>query len=155
MPKETERKFLVKSDFKPYSHRVTKIKQGYLNSTPERTVRVRLCDKKGFLTIKGIGNLSGLSRYEWETEITEDDALLMLEMCESGKIEKNRYLVKSGHHTFEIDEFLGLNQGLLIAEIELSEEDELFEKPEWLGEEVSNQPKYFNSALSKKPYSSW
>lgn len=155
MSKETERKFLVKKDFKPFSHKVSYIVQGYLCSSPERTVRIRMCDKKGFLTIKGIGNESGLSRYEWEEEIPEQDAAAMLDMCEPGKIEKNRYLIQSGTHVFEVDEFLGLNQGLVIAEIELSSEDENFEKPEWLGDEVSNQVQYFNSSLSKKPYSTW
>lgn len=155
MSKETERKFLIKSDFKPLAFKVSHIIQGYISSVPGRTVRVRMIDNKGFLTIKGMGNESGLSRYEWETELAPEDAKLMLEMCEPGKIEKKRYLVKAGNHTFEVDEFMGPNNGLVIAEIELKSEDEAFEKPEWLGEEVSGEDKYYNSSLSKIPFSNW
>lgn len=155
MANETERKFLVKGEFKHLASSVTNIKQGYLCSLPERTVRVRINNNEGFLTIKGIGNESGISRYEWESKIPIEDAKALLELCEPGKIEKNRYLVKYGRHTFEVDEFLGSNQGLVVAEIELESEDEYFEKPEWLGKEVSGKKAYYNSSLIKKPFTEW
>ncbi len=155
MAQEIERKFLVKGDFKPDSVKNTRIIQGYLSSVPERTVRVRIKGEKGFLTIKGIGNESGASRYEWEREIPVKEAGELLEICEPGVIDKIRHQVKSGKHTFEVDEFFGENQGLIIAEVELSSEDEHFEKPIWLGEEVTGYTKYYNSMLMKKPYRSW
>lgn len=156
MPHERERKFLIKDDtFKDiYSHKVVII-QGFLSTVPERTVRIRISGNKGFLTIKGIGNDSGVSRYEWEKEIDIQDAQDLLKICEPGKIEKTRYFVKSGSHTFEIDEFLGENNGLVIAEIELSSEDEKFEKPVWLGEEVTGILKYYNAMLAKNPFKNW
>ena len=156
MPHERERKFLIKDDtFKDiYSHKVVII-QGFLSTVPERTVRIRISGNKGFLTIKGIGNDSGVSRYEWEKEIDIQDAQDLLKICEPGKIEKTRYFVKSGSHTFEIDEFLGENNGLVIAEIELSSEDEKFEKPVWLGEEVTGILKYYNAMIAKNPFKNW
>lgn len=156
MPHERERKFLIKDDtFKDiYSHKVVII-QGFLSTVPERTVRIRISGNKGFLTIKGIGNDSGVSRYEWEKEIDIQDAQDLLKICEPGKIEKTRYFVKSGSHTFEIDEFLGENNGLVIAEIELSSEYEKFEKPVWLGEEVTGILKYYNAMLAKNPFKNW
>ena len=156
MPHERERKFLIKDDtFKDiYSHKVVII-QGFLSTVPERTVRIRISGNKGFLTIKGIGNDSGVSRYEWEKEIDIQDAQDLLKICEPGKIEKTRFFVKSGPHTFEIDEFLGENNGLVIAEIELSSEDEKFEKPVWLGEEVTGILKYYNAMLAKNPFKNW
>ncbi len=153
MAQEIERKFLVKGHFKPDSVKNTRIIQGYLSSVPERTVRVRVKGDKGFLTIKGIA--SGASRYEWEREIPVKEAEDLLKICEPGVIDKIRYLVKSGKHTFEVDEFFGENQGLIIAEVELNAEDEVFEKPSWLGEEVTGYTKYYNSMLMKKPYRSW
>ena len=137
MAQEIERKFLVKGDFKPDAIKNTRIIQGYLSSVPERTVRVRVKGDKGFLTVKGIGNASGASRYEWEREIPVKEAGELLEICEPGVIDKIRYLVKSGDHTFEVDEFFGENQGLIIAEVELDSENESFQKPDWLGEEVT------------------
>jgi len=155
MAQEIERKFLVNGDFKPFSHKQTRITQGYLSSVPERTVRVRVKGDKGFITIKGIGSASGASRYEWEKEIPVQEVEELLNLCEPGVIDKTRYLVKAGEHTFEVDEFYGENQGLVVAEVELSAEDESFEKPVWLGEEVTGDARYFNSMLMKNPYSKW
>ncbi len=153
MGKEIERKFLVKGDF-PKENGI-RIVQGYLCSVPERTVRVRIKGDKGYLTVKGIGNESGASRFEWEIEIPKKDAEDLLKICEPGIIDKTRYRVKVGKHTFEIDEFYGDNEGLVIAEVELSDENEEFEKPEWLGEEVTGDVRYYNSMLMKNPYKNW
>jgi adenylate cyclase len=155
MPQEIERKFLVKGDFKPFVTKQTRIVQGYLSSVPERTVRVRIKGEKGFLTVKGIGSESGASRYEWEKEISLDEARDLLKICEPGVIDKIRYLVKAGEHTFEVDEFFGDNQGLIMAEVELSSEEEAFEKPAWLGEEVTGYTRYYNSMLMKNPFKHW
>ncbi len=155
MPQEIERKFLVKGEFKSFSHRQSRIIQGYLSSAPERTVRIRINGEKGFITIKGSSNVSGISRYEWEKEITLTEADELLKICEPGVIDKTRYLVNVGTHTFEVDEFYGENQGLIVAEIELGAEDESFEKPGWLGEEVTGDIRYFNSMLMKRPYTTW
>ncbi|MEN8192477.1 MAG: CYTH domain-containing protein [Bacteroidota bacterium] len=155
MAQEIERKFLVTSDFKSSSKKETRITQGYLSSVPERTVRVRVKGDKGFITIKGIGNESGASRYEWEKEIPVEEVKELLAICEPGVIDKTRYLVEAGNHTFEVDEFYGDNDGLTVAEVELSDENEEFEKPAWLGEEVTGDVKYFNSMLMKNPYKNW
>ena len=153
---EIERKFLVKSEgFKEHAFAKNEIAQGYLNSNAERTVRVRIKGNQGFLTIKGKGNESGMTRFEWEKEIPVSEAKMLLELCENGVIRKVRFEVKLGNHIYEIDEFFGENEGLIIAEIELQSEDEAFEKPEWLGEEVTNNVKYYNSHLSKNPYKNW
>ena len=156
MAKEIERKFLVKGDFKPFVTKETRITQGYLSSVPERTVRVRVKGDKGYITIKGIGNASGASRYEWEKEIPVEEVKELLKICEPGIIDKTRYIVpeKSGLK-FEVDEFYGDNEGLTVAEIELPSEDHPFEKPDWLGEEVTGDVKYFNSMLMKNPYKNW
>ena len=155
MAQEIERKFLVKGDYKSSTKKETRITQGYLSSVPERTVRVRINGDKGFITIKGIGNASGASRYEWEKEIPVNEVKELLEICEPGIIDKTRFLVASGKHTFEVDEFYGNNKGLTVAEVELSDENEEFIKPEWLGEEVTGDVKYFNSMLMKNPYKNW
>jgi adenylate cyclase len=155
MAKEIERKFLVQGDFKPFVSKQTRIVQGYLSSVPERTVRVRIKGDKGFLTIKGIGNISGASRYEWEKEIPITETEELLKICEQGVIDKTRFLVKAGPHTFEVDEFYGENKGLVVAEIELASETESFEKPAWLGEEVTGDTKYYNSMLMKNPFTRW
>ena len=156
MAVEIERKFLVKSEaFKEISFQKNYIKQGFLNSDKERVVRVRIKDDKGFLTIKGASNTSGTTRFEWEREIDKNEAESLFNLCEKGIIEKYRYLVKVDNHTFEVDEFLGENNGLLIAEVELKSENENFTKPEWLGEEVTGIAKYYNSNLSKHPFISW
>ena len=153
---EIERKFLVKSEeFKAISFAKNEISQGYLNSNPERTVRVRIKGNQGYLTIKGKGNETGLSRLEWEVEIPVEEAKMLLNLCESGVISKMRYEVKFGNHVYEVDEFFGENEGLVLAEIELKSEDEAFEKPDWLGEEVTNNEKYYNSYLSKNPFKNW
>ena len=155
MATEIERKFLVSGDFKPQVRQHTRIIQGYLSSVPERTVRVRVKGEKGFLTIKGIGNASGASRYEWEREIPVAEAEELLAICEPGVIDKTRHLVDVDGKTFEVDEFHGANDGLTVAEIELASETEAFERPAWLGEEVTGQAKYYNSMLMKTPYSQW
>ena len=152
MAQEIERKFLVKGDFKADSFKATRITQGYLSSVPERTVRVRVKGEKGYITIKGKGNDSGASRYEWEKEIPVDEVKELLKLCEPGIIDKTRYLVKAGEHTFEVDEFYGENEGLVMAEVELKDENENFIKPAWLGEEVTGDVKYYNSILMKHPY---
>ena len=155
MAQEIERKFLVIGDFKNQAIKEMRITQGYLSSVPERTVRVRVKGEKGFLTIKGIGNASGASRYEWEKEISIEDAQQLLEICEPGVIDKTRYIVEVGKHNYEVDEFYGENEGLTVAEVELNGEDEKFEKPEWLGKEVTGDVRYYNSMLMKTPYSKW
>jgi len=156
MGQEIEKKFLVKSDaFKAEASKQTRITQGYLSSIPERTVRVRVKGSKGFITIKGIGNESGASRYEWEKEIPVEEVQELLKICEPGVIDKTRYEVKAGKYTYEIDEFYGENQGLVVAEIELSSENDSFEKAAWLGEEVTGDVKYYNSMLMKNPYTKW
>ena len=155
MAQEIERKFLVAGDFKKKKKKSTRIIQGYLSSVPERTVRVRTKGDQGYLTIKGIGNESGASRFEWEQEISVEDAKQLLAICEPGVIDKTRYLVKSGEHTYEVDEFYGENEGLTVAEVELSSEDEAFSKPGWLGAEVTGDVKYYNSMLMKNPYKNW
>jgi adenylate cyclase len=153
---EIERKFLVTSNaFKEESFSQNRIKQGYLSSVPERTVRVRIKGNKGYLTIKGISNDSGLSRFEWEKEIPVDEVEKLLLLCEAGVIDKTRFEIKSGHHIVEVDEFYGENQGLIMAEIELQSETESFEKPIWLGEEVTNDKRYYNSYLSNNPFKNW
>lgn len=153
---EIERKFLVKDDsFKKAAFKQNRIAQGYLSSVPERTVRVRIKADKGFLTIKGITNETGMSRFEWEKEIPVDEARSLLQLCEKGVIEKTRYEVKVGQHIYEIDEFYGENEGLTIAEIELQSETESFEKPNWLGQEVTKDERYYNSNLSVNPFRNW
>ena len=156
MAQEIERKFLVKNDdFMKDSFKETKIVQGFLSTVPERTVRIRIKGDKGFITVKGIGNSSGTSRFEWEKEISIEDATDLLKISEPGVIDKTRFNVKCGKHTFEVDEFYGENEGLTVAEVELSSEDEAFQKPEWLGEEVTGQVKYYNAMLMKTPYKNW
>lgn len=153
---EIERKFLVTSNaFKTDAFSQNKIAQGYLSSVPERTVRVRIKGDKGFVTVKGISSDSGMSRFEWEKEIPVDEAENLLKLCEKSIIDKIRFNVTIGNHTFEVDEFHGENEGLIIAEIELNSENEAFEKPNWLGEEVTNDKRYYNSYLSNHPFKNW
>jgi CYTH domain-containing protein len=153
---EIERKFLVKSDaYKKEATSKKRIVQGFLNTHSKRTVRVRIQEEKAFITVKGISNESGTSRFEWEKEIAIPDAEDLIQLCEETVIEKVRYEIPKGRFVFEVDEFLGANQGLVIAEIELKEEKDTFERPKWLGEEVTGQIKYYNSLLSKHPYKSW
>ncbi len=153
---EIERKFLVTSDvFKKQAVEKEYIVQGFLNSHPERTVRVRLADDFGYLTIKGKSNEAGTSRFEWEKEISIQDAKDLLKLCEVGVIEKERYKIPVGQHVFEVDLFFGDNEGLMTAEVELTQENETFQKPDWLGKEVTGDIRYYNSRLSKNPYSQW
>ncbi len=155
MAQEIERKFLVKGEFKKFAAKQTRITQGYLSSIPERTVRVRVKGDKGFITIKGIGNAGGASRYEWEKEIPVAEVNELLKICEPGVIDKTRYNVPIGNFTFEVDEFYGENEGLVVAEVELKSEADVFEKPEWLGVEVTGDVKYYNSMLMKNPFTKW
>jgi len=153
---EIERKFLVTNrDFISESSENFRIVQGYLNSNPERTVRVRIKGDKGFLTIKGKGNDSGMSRFEWEKEIAVSEAEALLPLCEKGAIDKIRYNVMYKNHLFEVDVFFGENEGLIVAEIELQSENESFGKPNWLGKEVTSDERYYNAYLSNHPFKSW
>ena len=153
---ETERKFLVSStDFKQQAFKKNRIVQGFLSTDPNRTVRIRINTNNAFITIKGRSNDSGMTRFEWEKEIGVDEAEALLKLCLPGIIEKIRHHVKTGNHIYEVDEFLNDNEGLIIAEIELKTEEEEFELPAWLGEEVTGQVKYYNSQLSQNPYKSW
>lgn len=153
---EIERKFLVTSEaFKTESERKNRIIQGFLNSDKERIVRIRLKGDQGFITIKGAPSNDGISRFEWEKEISKTEADALLQLCEKGVIDKIRYEVQIGNHLFEVDEFFGDNEGLIVAEVELNNVSEVFEKPIWLGEEVTGNIKYYNSQLSKLPFKSW
>ncbi|MFZ2286084.1 MAG: CYTH domain-containing protein [Bacteroidales bacterium] len=155
MSLEIERKFLVRGEFRDEATEATEIVQGYLSSAPGSTVRIRIRGEKGYITVKGKSDESGIGRYEWEKEIPVDEARELLRICEPYPVEKTRYLVPYRGHIFEVDVFHGANSGLVMAELELGSAEEPFEKPLWLGEEVSGDPRYFNSALSVKPYMSW
>ncbi len=153
---EIERKFLVRSeDFKNDAYQQTRILQGFLNTDKERTVRIRLKGDLGFLTVKGVSTDDGTSRFEWEKEISIEDAKALMQLCEKGVIDKIRYEVKFDNHLFEVDEFFGDNEGLIIAEVELNHVSEVFKKPSWIGEEVTGDIKYYNAQLSKQPYKTW
>ena len=153
---EIERKFLVKDGrYKELAFASSRIRQGYICSGHGRTVRVRIRDAHGYLTIKGPSTNGGLSRYEFEKEITLDEAEHLMALCEPGLIDKTRYLVKSGAHTFEVDEFYGENEGLVIAEVELGSEDEPYEKPDFIDKEVTGDRRYYNSYLRANPFSLW
>jgi len=156
MAQEIERKFLVKDNsYREKAFSSSHIKQGYICSARRRTVRIRIRDGKGYLTIKGASDSSGISRYEWEREIPLQEAEELMSLCEPGMIDKTRFLVRVGQHVFEVDEFYGENQGLVVAEVELGSENEDFERPDFLGEEVTGQVKYYNSFLMKNPYTHW
>ena len=152
---EIERKFLVCGDFKSQAASSSRIRQAYINQAGGRTVRVRIRDEKAYLTIKGPSLDGGLSRFEWEIEIPVADAEQLLELRVSAVIDKRRYLVPFEGHTFEVDEFYGDNEGLVMAEIELSETEEAFARPSWLGREVTGDPRYYNSHLSRHPFKEW
>src|SRR5690606_6938981 len=153
---EIERKFLVLSqDYKKQAFQKEKIVQGFLSRHPERTVRVRIKGGKAFLTIKGKSSDGGVSRFEWEKENLVTEAEALFDLCEPVRITKSRHLVKMGEHVFEVDEFHGENEGLTMAEIELTAADEAFDFPEWLGEEVTGDSRYYNSQLSRIPYTCW
>ena len=151
---EIERKFRVVGDYKPYISRSMHLVQGYIASG-RRTVRVRIADDKAWLTIKGPSRDGGLSRFEWEKEIGLREALELIQLSEGAVIEKYRHIVEYEGHTFEVDEFLGENLGLTIAEVELESPDEEFMRPEWLGDEVTGIKRYYNSHLRAYPYSAW
>ena len=157
MAQEIERKFLVCGDFKNEAYGSVRITQGYLSSVPQRVVRVRVKGGKGYITIKGAADDTGVSRFEWEKEISLQDAQSLLQLAEPGIIDKTRYLIKNtdGKHTWEVDEFHVDNEGLVMAEIELENENDAFDKPNWLGKEVTGDKRYYNSYLSKNPYKSW
>ncbi|MBP5538250.1 MAG: CYTH domain-containing protein [Bacteroidales bacterium] len=151
--REIERKFLVRGEYKAYAESSSRIAQAYLCSSGGNTVRIRLLDDKGYLTIKGPS--VGISRFEWEMEIPQADARALLGLCKGGVIDKTRYRVPFKGHLFEVDEFYGDNEGLTVAEVELASETEPFEKPDWVGEEVSDDPRYRNSHLLSHPYKNW
>ena len=154
MAVEIERKFLLKNDsWRDNVIRSHVLKQGYLASSPLPTVRVRTSDDKAFLTIKG--RTEGISRVEFEYEIPSDEAIEMLKLSAQTPIEKTRYIVQANGHTWEIDVFEGSNAGLVLAEVELDSEDEKIELPDWIDIEVTSDPRYYNSALSKAPFSTW
>ncbi|MET6989396.1 CYTH domain-containing protein [Sediminicola arcticus] len=153
---EIERKYLVVSvDYKKESQKNNRIVQGFLNTDPFRTVRIRIKGDQGFLTIKGNGNEKGTTRFEWERQIPVNEAEALFKLAEPGSIDKMRYEIRVGEHLWEVDEFFGENEGLIVAEIELKHEDESFERPSWLGVEVTGQSKYYNAQLSKNPYKKW
>ena len=155
MGREIERKFLMRGEYKSQAYAQSRIVQGYICSARGRTVRVRIRDAKGYLTIKGAADAAGLSRYEWEKEIPLVEAQELMKLCEPGVIDKTRYLVRCGKHVFEVDEFYGDNEGLVVAEVELASVDEDFEKPDFIGEEVTGDVRYYNSQLMKHPYKQW
>lgn len=155
MPQEIERKFLVDGEYKSKAYASSRIVQRYICSARGRTVRIRIRDDKGYLTIKGPADASGISRYEWEKEIPLDEARDLMKICEPGAIDKTRYLVRSGRHVFEVDEFYGENEGLVIAEVELSSPDEPFEKPDFIGQEVTGDARYYNAQLMRHPFCRW
>lgn len=156
MKQEIERKFLVKGDFMREAVESIRIAQGYLSSVPERTVRIRIQGEDGFLTIKGGSGTNGISRCEWETAIPLPEAKELLALCEPGIIDKTRYIIPTVNgRAWEVDRFHGDNESLIVAEIELGSEEEAFDKPSWLGEEVTGDPRYYNAALTKNPYKNW
>lgn len=156
MPQEIERKFLVKSDaYKIASFHNSRITQGYITNSPTATVRIRIREDKGFITIKGKSNESGTTREEWEKEISLEDAKGLMQLCTVGMIDKIRYQVKVKDYMYEVDEFFGDNEGLIIAEVELKHEDEDIEKPDWIGKEVTGDAKYYNAMLVKHPFCNW
>ena len=155
MAVEIERKFLVNGDFRSESRSSVHIVQGYLSSDPHRTVRVRVYGDKAFITVKGCSDNAGIARFEWEKEIEVQDALQLLALCEPEVIDKVRYLVPAGDYVYEVDEFHGENEGLIVAEIELLSVDSEFDKPQWLGKEVTGDKRYYNSMLKSNPYITW
>ena len=156
MALEIERKFLVTDDsYKAMAFHSDRIAQGYLCREGGNSARVRVRGDKGYLTIKGPSMDGGLSRFEWEKEIPADEAWELLKLCHGGIIDKTRHLVKCGKHTFEVDEFHGDNDGLVVAEVELESADEAFERPPFLGKEVTGDKRYYNSSLTRFPFKCW
>lgn len=152
---EIERKFLVKASFKEFAQSSVSIVQAYLSISPKCSIRIRICGEKAYLTIKGESSASGLSRYEWERELKLTEARELIKLSEYQAIEKTRYFVPQGKHCYEVDVFEGKNKGLIMAELELSSEDESYVKPSWLGVEVTGNTNYYNASLQTKPYSEW
>jgi len=152
---EIERKFLVIGEFRAAAQSSQRIVQGYLNSDPRRAVRVRIYGEQGYLTIKGQSSADGTSRFEWERPIPLEEARQLLALCEPGAIDKVRYRIPVGEVVFEVDEFAGANQGLILAEVELASPQQSYPRPEWLGEEVTGDKRYYNSQLSRHPYREW
>jgi len=156
MSQEIERKFLVLDDsYKGEAYAKSTIRQGYICSERGRTVRIRIRDVRAYITIKGPSVNGGLSRSEFEYEVPLADGEELMKLCEPGIIEKTRWLVKSGRHTFEVDEFFGENAGLVMAEVELNDEHEVYEKPHFIGKEVTGDRRYYNSQLRINPYRNW
>lgn len=156
MSLEIERKFLVRGEgYKALAESCSRVVQGYICSARGRTVRVRIRGGRGYLTIKGASNAAGTSRYEWEQELPLHEAEELMKLCEPGIIDKVRYLVRSGGHVFEVDEFHGENEGLVVAEVELAAEDEAFVKPDFIADEVTGDVRYYNSQLMKHPFTTW
>ncbi|ARN78262.1 adenylate cyclase [Nonlabens spongiae] len=155
MLQEIERKFRIQDPSFLNGMVGTKIAQGYLSADPERAVRIRIKGDQGFITIKGKSNASGTTRFEWEKDIDSNEAQALLDLCNPAIISKTRYEVKHDGNTWEIDVFHGANEGLLIAEIELRDENQTFSKPDWLGEEITGDPRYYNSYISQNPFSTW
>ncbi len=153
---EIERKFSVKNtNFLANAKESYKITQGYLNTDKNRTVRIRIKGEKGFITVKGLSSADGISRFEWEKEINIKDAEALLLLCEDFVIDKTRYLIPFDTIVFEVDVFEGANEGLVIAEVELETTDQQFDKPEWLGEELTGDERFYNAYLSNVPFTSW
>ena len=153
---EIERKYLTKStDYREHAISRIHVAQGFLSTDPERVVRIRIMGDMANLTIKGLTNESGTTRFEWERDIPIAEARELLKLCKGPLMEKYRYNVPVGKHLYEVDEFLGANEGLVVAEIELGSENETFTKPAWLGREVTGEMKYYNTQLSTNPYSTW
>ena len=152
---EIERKFLVTGDFKSQAYSSSRIRQGYISTVGKATVRVRIRDDKGYLTIKGRSNEAGISRYEFETEVPLQDAEDLMRLCEPGVIDKTRYLVRSGRHVFEVDEFYGDNEGLVMAEVELKHSDETFARPPFLGPEVTGDHRFYSKQMRANPFKNW
>jgi len=156
MKQEIERKFLVRSSYKQFATSFFNVRQGFLSTDPERMLRIRVTNTQGYITIKGISNASGTSRLEWEKEIPKVEAEQLLLLCGDMIVEKTRYIIPNGNSVFfEVDEFHGLNAGLIVAEIELEDEFESFSRPDWLGEEVTGKIAYYNLMLAKKPFTKW
>ena len=156
MALEIERKFLVADDsYKAMAFHSDRIAQGYICREGGNSARVRVRGEKGYITIKGPSLDGGLSRYEWENEIPASEAWELIRLCHGGIIDKTRYLVKCGSHTFEVDEFHGDNEGLVLAEVELADCNEAFERPAFIGKEVTGEKRYYNSHLSRVPYKLW
>ena len=153
---EIERKFLVKgNDYRNEAYKYYDMVQGYIAHENGRSVRIRITNTESLITIKGPTDAKGMSRYEWNHTIDKRDAVELMELCQGSKIEKRRYLVHSGPHVFEIDEFHGENEGLVIAEVELTSENEVFQKPDFIGDEVTGDKRYYNAHLTRDPYKNW